>query len=44
VNERLLLHYGLSSQLLLESQEGKGTRVSFIIPVKEHEHEDTDSG
>jgi two-component system sensor histidine kinase YesM len=44
VNERLLLHYGYSSQLLIESQEGQGTRISFIIPVKEHEYEDFGRG
>ncbi|NOU98142.1 HAMP domain-containing protein [Paenibacillus sp. LMG 31456] len=44
VNERLLLHYGRSSQLQLESQESQGTRVSFIIPIKEHEDEGYDRG
>ncbi|TDF98604.1 sensor histidine kinase [Paenibacillus piri] len=44
VNERLLLHYGVAAQLSLESQEGHGTRVSFIIPVKEHDYENYDRG
>ncbi|UQZ82683.1 Sensor histidine kinase YpdA [Paenibacillus konkukensis] len=42
VNERLLLHYGASSQLVLESAPGLGTRISFIIPAKEDEHENID--
>jgi two-component system sensor histidine kinase YesM len=42
VNERLLLHYGFSAQLAIESREELGTRVSFIIPVKENGHEDYD--
>lgn len=42
VNERLLLHYGASSQLVLESEPRLGTRISFIIPVKENEYENYD--
>ncbi|SDO39777.1 two-component system, sensor histidine kinase YesM [Paenibacillus sp. yr247] len=42
VNERLLLHYGPSAELAIESQEDLGTRVSFIIPVKENRHENYD--
>lgn len=33
VNERLLLHYGPSAQMAIESREEQGTRVSFIIPI-----------
>lgn len=32
VNHRLQLHYGKEYGLKIESMEGKGTRVSFVIP------------
>ncbi|TBL71449.1 cache domain-containing sensor histidine kinase [Paenibacillus thalictri] len=44
VNERLQLHYGSLAHLTVESQAGQGTRVSFMIPVKENGHENIDCG
>lgn len=35
VHQRLKLHYGSSTGLTIESVEGRGTKVSFIIPYKE---------
>ncbi|MBW4080163.1 sensor histidine kinase [Paenibacillus sp. S150] len=32
VHERLRLHYGNSAGLMIDSREGQGTEVSFIIP------------
>lgn len=34
VNERLLLHYGPESRLQIHSEAGKGTQISFAIPVR----------
>lgn len=44
VNERLLLHYGKAARLAIQSEEGVGTRVTFIIPAKENAHENHDRG
>ncbi|MCP3775129.1 sensor histidine kinase [Paenibacillus sp. MZ04-78.2] len=35
VHQRLLLHYGSEAGLTIDSEPGKGTRVSFSIPVLE---------
>lgn len=35
VHQRLRLHYGTGTGLTIESTEGHGTQVSFIIPYKE---------
>lgn len=35
VNERLILHYGLESQLNIQSRVNQGTRISFSIPIRE---------
>lgn len=35
VHQRLLLHYGPDAGLVIESEPGKGTKVSFMIPVLE---------
>jgi len=35
VHRRLRLHYGNGSGLTIDSQVGKGTRISFLIPFKE---------
>ncbi|WP_315899202.1 cache domain-containing sensor histidine kinase [Paenibacillus cremeus] len=35
VNERLQLHYGAESQLVIESRPNAGTRISFSIPILE---------
>ena len=45
VNSRLILNFGKDSGLVMESEEGKGTRTVIRIPVsrEEHAHEkDTD--
>jgi two-component system sensor histidine kinase YesM len=42
VNERLRLHYGPSSQLLIESRVHAGTRISFTIPFLEVTYENHD--
>ncbi|WP_010271598.1 sensor histidine kinase [Paenibacillus senegalensis] len=34
VNERLVLHYGPESRLHIFSEQGKGTEVSFAIPIR----------
>lgn len=34
VHNRLVLHYGKEAGLHIESTEGEGTRISFIIPVQ----------
>ncbi len=35
VHRRLRLHYGSESGLTIDSQAGRGTRISFLIPLKE---------
>lgn len=35
VHQRLQLHYGHESGLVIESEPGKGTAISFIIPLTE---------
>jgi two-component system sensor histidine kinase YesM len=35
VHRRLRLHYGSGSGLTIDSQPGRGTRISFLIPFKE---------
>jgi two-component system sensor histidine kinase YesM len=42
VHERLQLHYGPDSGLVIESREHEGTRISFSIPVLEVQHENHD--
>lgn len=39
VNQRLLLHYGEESGLVIHSVEGRGTTISFTIPSIEKEEE-----
>ncbi|NRF90443.1 sensor histidine kinase [Paenibacillus frigoriresistens] len=42
VHERLLLHYGMESGLIIESKLNTGTCVSFSIPILEDFHENHD--
>ncbi|WP_242698059.1 sensor histidine kinase [Bacillus sp. SD088] len=37
VHQRLLLTYGESSGLKIESELGKGTKISFLIPIRERD-------
>lgn len=42
VNERLILHYGQQSGLRVESKEGEGTQISFLIPWGEEDDDAKD--